>query len=121
MPRTPEANRAAVKKHYEANKQYYLDKNKKATAARVEYLVELREKTPCMDCGKNFPYYIMDFDHREAKPEKRVTTLVGSSWKRMLEEIEKCDIVCANCHRVRTWQRRLASQPLGESQETPVT
>ncbi len=106
MSASAEQNRAAVKKHYESNKQYYLDKNKRAAQRKTDYLIELREKTPCMDCGTNYPYYIMEFDHREKLPESRVTTLVGNSWKKLLTEIEKCDIVCANCHRVRTWQRR---------------
>lgn len=60
-----------------------------------------------MDCGQRFPPYVMDFDHRD--PGKKVGNVasmaVGSSVERLMEEIEKCDIVCANCHRIRTFTR----------------
>jgi L-lysine 2,3-aminomutase len=57
-----------------------------------------------MDCGVSYPYYVMDFDHRDpAKKKDGVATLVKKgNVKRLLEEIDKCDVVCSNCHRERT-------------------
>ena len=99
-------NRAAVKKHYEANKEKYFEKNKKETQKKIQYITYLRG-APCMDCLKSYPYYVMEFDHRgEAKKFKSVTSMVSNSWKQILAEIDKCDVVCANCHAVRTYNRR---------------
>jgi hypothetical protein len=53
----------------------------------------------------------MDFDHREATAKAgRVTGMIGRAGNaRILAEVAKCDIVCANCHRVRTFERRTSS------------
>lgn len=60
-----------------------------------------------MDCEIFYPYCVMDFDHRDGE-EKRGTInslLKSEPFKRVLEEIAKCDLVCANCHRKRTFLR----------------
>jgi hypothetical protein len=73
----------------------------------------LKEEHPCADCGEHYPYYVMDFDHvRGVKEfEVRIATASRKGWSRIYAEIAKCDIVCANCHRVRTWDR-MHSAPL---------
>ena len=73
----------------------------------VRELKNSLKEEPCKDCGCCFPPCAMDFDHRPG--EKKLSTvsqLSNSSRVKMLDEIIKCDVVCANCHRVRT-QRRL--------------
>jgi len=59
-----------------------------------------------MDCGGRFHPVAMDFDHVQEKTLS-VGTLVsaGFSEKRIEEEISKCELVCANCHRIRTYKR----------------
>jgi hypothetical protein len=92
-----------TKKYYEANKQYYKDK---ATERRLAFreIVNRIKDVPCMDCGNTFPPYVMDFDHRGDKVDN-VSRLSNNrvSIARIMEEIAKCDIVCANCHRIRTY------------------
>lgn len=91
-----------TKKYYEADKQYYKDRARERTK-RLRILVDSAKNIPCMDCGIKYPSYVMDFDHRENKIEN-VSGMVsrGVAVSKILEEISKCDIVCANCHRVRT-------------------
>lgn len=105
--------RALIRSHYENNKDYYKNKaalsNGTANAKRKQYVDKLKSETPCMDCGNKFPPVAMDFDHRDGNEKyKNVSQLLKYSWLKMLAEIDKCDIVCSNCHRVRT-QKRLAS------------
>jgi hypothetical protein len=71
-----------------------------------EYVRREKEK-PCTDCKRNFPYFVMDFDHREGSEKVAdINFLVHSlSWTRLKAEIQKCDVVCANCHRIRTQAR----------------
>jgi len=73
----------------------------------IEFLTTLRSR-PCADCDRRFDPSVMEFDHRDPTTKARlVTRLAGRvSRARLLEEIAKCDIVCANCHRVRTHARR---------------
>ena len=65
----------------------------------LAYLLE----HPCVDCGETDPV-VLDFDHLRDKT-KNVSALLKSTWTRILREIEKCDVVCANCHRRRTASR----------------
>ena len=66
------------------------------------------KSNPCMDCGKSFPYYVMDFDHRpdEKKSFEIAKSLYRYGLERVLAEINKCDLLCANCHRIRTHKRQ---------------
>lgn len=73
---------------------------------------------PCADCGGRFHPYVMDFDHRPGTEKHFAISLAANmniAWDRVLAEVAKCDLICANCHRVRTWNqieaRRLATPP----------
>jgi len=72
---------------------------------RVNYY----KRMPCMDCGQTFPEVCMDFDHRDADAKVRpISQMVNrrSSWATIRAEMDKCDLVCSNCHRIRTQSRR---------------
>ena len=57
---------------------------------------------PCVDCGESNPI-VLDFDHRDPSIKtSNVPRLTRYSWKRVIEELKKCDVRCSNCHRVRT-------------------
>ena len=60
---------------------------------------------PCKDCGGVFPVYVMDFDHRDpGDKEALISHLVNAlSLRRLVAEMAKCDVVCSNCHRIRTY------------------
>lgn len=104
-------------RYYAAHRDLELERVKKRQAATLQWLRELRRR-PCDDCGESFPPYVMDFDHRD--PSKKLFAITtGSSYLRsrekLIAEIEKCDIVCANCHALRTYaslmERRRRSTP----------
>lgn len=62
---------------------------------------------PCVDCKLTFPSECMDHDHVRGKKSFNVSLWVGSrrSLNVLKEELAKCDLVCSNCHRIRTKQR----------------
>ena len=60
---------------------------------------------PCTDCGDCFHHAAMDFDHVRGEKFKEVSAMWSYLWARVLEEVAKCDLVCANCHRLRTQAR----------------
>lgn len=62
---------------------------------------------PCADCGVKYPYYVMDFDHLRDKVKNISQTTQSWSVARIKNEITKCEIVCSNCHRERTFSRRV--------------
>lgn len=64
------------------------------------------KQRPCADCGNTFPEVCMDFDHRDpSKKLEAISRMVhrAVSWERLEAELAKCDLVCSNCHRIRTW------------------
>jgi len=92
-------------RYYAAHRAQEIERVRVRQAATLEFLRELR-RVPCADCRRNFEPYQMDFDHRD--PTKKSFNLTSSramlkNRQRLLEEIAKCDIVCANCHAIRTY------------------
>lgn len=71
-----------------------------------EYVRKIKESNPCTDCGQFYHYSQMDFDHIDFK-KQNIARLVNSeaSIKTIKQEIAKCELVCSNCHRIRTWSR----------------
>ena len=68
---------------------------------------------PCVDCGED-NWIVLDFDHVRGKKKNNVKTMCGArcySWKTILKEIKKCEVRCANCHRIIT-HKRLKNKPL---------
>ena len=100
-----ERARASRRLHYQNNKQQYIDRKLALQAEMRKVLDEIKD-APCMDCGVKYPPFVMDFDHRD--PTQKVDGLArlvrSGSMRKMLAEVEKCDVVCSNCHRIRTFQ-----------------
>jgi hypothetical protein len=74
-----------------------------------EHVRDLKDR-PCADCKKRYPFYVMDFDHRPKETKlfniaRYAASRVLSTYTRLDTEIAKCDVVCANCHRIRTHKR----------------
>jgi hypothetical protein len=82
----------------------------KVTALR-KWMNEIKSK-PCCDCGNTFEICCMDFDHREGTTKSyNIGSMFAHHYSMELIQIElkKCDLVCANCHRIRTRDRRTGS------------
>ena len=71
--------------------------------------IEKIKSVPCLDCGNSYPPEAMDFDHVRGTKKFNISTAHSKSWRVIEEEIAKCEVVCANCHRVRT-RRRLKTR-----------
>lgn len=101
--------RAYRKRRYEADGMWR-DSGGKASALK-DWMIELKA-APCADCTKTFDTCCMDFDHRDGETKAyNVGSMFAHHYSRELIEIEiaKCDLVCANCHRIRTRDRRTGS------------
>lgn len=74
--------------------------------SKRKLIIDLKDK-PCMDCGKTYPHPCMDFDHRPGTTKvKDLSQMTGYHEDTIRKEAAKCDVVCSNCHRVRTYNRR---------------
>ena len=95
---------------------YYKEPNRRKHLAQVarrrrkrirrhRQLIQDLKSQPCADCGEHFPYYVMDFDHLGGKIAEVSLMAPSYGTESLLTEVAKCDVVCANCHRVRTFER----------------
>ena len=71
---------------------------------RTRYLLEFFSEHHCVDCGESDPV-VLEFDHLRDKSFATGAKLAQFAWQTILDEIKKCEVVCANCHRRRTAQR----------------
>lgn len=73
-------------------------------------LHRIKELTPCADCGINYHPAQMTFDHLGEKTAS-INSMTSYSEERKVAELAKCEVVCANCHALRTWNRRQQGAP----------
>ena len=91
---------------YVAQPGAYRQRNREFRRGRVQWLRSLKVGRPCTDCGNVFPPEAMQWDHLPGMDKRGdVSTLTGLSMRQILDEIAKCDLVCTNCHILRTAAR----------------
>ena len=78
--------------------------------------VNALKDVPCADCKQRFSPVCMDFDHVRGMKVAAISQILAHRWDRVLAEIAKCEIVCANCHRIRTLERKRAKRAEVERQ-----
>jgi len=94
-----ECQKAYRRQHYLDNRQKYIDKAKRVRQEFVLWFQQYKATLKCKHCPEREPC-CLDFHHNSDDKEANVATLVHKGNKeRLLKEIAKCDVVCANCHR----------------------
>jgi|SRR5688572_13727192 len=79
--------------------------HRRALRSKRKWIAEFKNK-PCTDCKVNYPSYVMQFDHVIGEKKFNIgDSKCNYAKQTILEEIAKCEIVCANCHAERTYQR----------------
>jgi hypothetical protein len=99
--------------HYLANRAKYIARSQgrksELWAERTELLVAYFADHPCADCGETDPV-VLEFDHLRDKTFNIGSKLTNYSWSAVLAEMEKCEVVCGNCHKRRTAERRQSNR-----------
>jgi len=93
--------------YYQDNKEHIRCQVGAWAAKRRKELHAFRDwlkDQPCMDCGLKFPPVCMDFDHRDPSTKRYSPAIMFTHYTldAIQTELMKCDLVCANCHRIRT-------------------
>lgn len=82
-----------------------------------DFITAQKAGKPCAECKHMWPEYVMEFDHRDPDDKKyTISSMVHthwdtSKWCEIIEEIDKCDLVCRNCHRIRSFRSGLLGGP----------
>lgn len=99
--------RERSKEHYEKNAAAYVGRARRRAVVdrrhNREFVAEYLATHPCIDCGESDPV-VLEFDHREpgAKVDEVSRLIHNNTLTAVQAEIEKCDVRCGNCHRIRT-------------------
>jgi|TARA_R100001510_G_scaffold50593_1_gene49724 hypothetical protein len=101
------------KAHYEKNKKAYIEKAKKNKAIEKQKWVAFKATLSCTQCGEDHPA-ALDFHHvKRNKTNIKLHRLVKDGrFKKAYEEIKKCEVLCANCHRKLHYEERKKSPTL---------
>jgi len=100
------------RRSYNANNRSKKQERDRQNKVNAKIAIDKIKDVPCLDCGNRFPPVAMDFDHIGPK-SKSIAEMVSQGYKLqlILEEIAKCEIICACCHRVRTAKRKQNAAP----------
>jgi len=96
--------RTRGKTHYEHNKLKYIQGVLDRRDRNMQYIWEIKKSGKCAHCGEQNPI-VLDFDHLSGK-DRSISNAAWSCWSiaRLDKEIAKCQILCANCHRIKTFK-----------------
>ncbi len=100
--------RESARKHYarnsEAIQKRTVKNNRLIRLRNKAYIDSVKGTNPCADCGVSYPPYVMQFDHIVDGKRGNVADMArsGFSIENIQLEIDKCELVCSNCHAERT-------------------
>jgi hypothetical protein len=98
MQRENYANNPDRRRQIRQNDKVYVERNRQKVRA-------YKQVKGCADCGYNAHWAALQFDHLRDKEFNIADKVRKLSWNTILKEIEKCEVVCANCHSIRTVER----------------
>lgn len=103
-----ECSRKYIQSHYKNNLKYYISKalkrNRFVKERAYSYLGPYLLNHPCVDCGE-VDILVLEFDHRDRKVKEGAISHIiqkGATLEKLINEVQKCDIRCSNCHRRKT-------------------
>jgi len=117
MPAKDKTQRNATNRAgYERNKEQRQKKNRESKAAAKQRWQAFKSTLSCVQCGQNHPA-TLDFHHIEKHPDNRKVNklLTNKAFKQAAEEIKKCLVLCANCHRIHHHNERLEKKKGAEA------
>ena len=122
-----ERNPDYAKNYYQKNKEHLTFASRQHRAAKISLTPKIKDvkrfrvskrvicqnakARPCTDCGVQFASCAMDFDHVRGPKLFNISFHSGYTYEQLLAEIEKCEVVCSNCHRIRTAKRKGPRKP----------
>lgn len=113
MPYNDKQKQRKAEKAWQAqpkNRERRKQLKRERIAKRLAEIQKYKAENPCVDCGGKYHPECMDFDHiGDGNKFEVISRMIsgGYSEEKVKKEIEKCELVCSNCHRLRTFNRRI--------------
>lgn len=100
-----EKNREYQAKWFKENREIQINRIKELQKIKKLFIISYKENHPCTDCKKYYYSCQMQFDHTNETKEFELSKAWEHGWDAIELEISKCELVCANCHAIRTYKR----------------
>ena len=119
MAKNKALQREAAKRHYKKNRKKIIDRaaaHKKTTRCKIKvYITQIKQQARCESCGIQ-DYRVLDF-HHTGKKSANIGEAANLGWslKRVQLEIEKCRILCSNCHRILHYEKNFGGVEQADS------
>lgn len=85
-------------------------------ALRRAEIDKIKLARKCIDCGYDRDARALDFDHRDPSLKLAdISSMMNSTWPAILAELDKCDVRCACCHRIKTHRKPDSTVDVGLS------
>jgi DNA-directed RNA polymerase subunit M/transcription elongation factor TFIIS len=91
---------------YIADRESINKRTRERAAETTAWMRAIKKESGCVDCGYNAHPSALDFDHIGDDKHFDIGSNTSASRERLQAEMDKCEVVCANCHRIRTYKRR---------------
>lgn len=111
----PEKNREYQRRWYQKNRELQIARNQANKQEKIDWYRRYKSLQSCVSCGENHPA-TLDFHHRDPNDKVgQICELVRQNcgMEKILAEVAKCDILCANCHRKYHWDEKMGAKPNG--------
>lgn len=106
----PEKFRKQRREEYARNPERFKRANKASSDKRARILARYKMLKGCVRCGYRENPVALEFHHRDPSLKSfTVATGKGKAWRKVKAEIKKCDVLCANCHRITEWGLKWAT------------
>lgn len=107
IERTHGFSRGEIAFHLSSHvKRQAASKSNMSREKKRKLLQDYKEEVGCVDCGEMYPHFILEFDHLpEHTKVDTLSNLVSTAYDTILKELDKCEVVCSNCHNIRTYVR----------------
>lgn len=107
--RFPERSSASSRRWQQRHKDQVAAYTRNRAAEKRAFLASVKLTVGCVDCGYRGRFVALAFDHVGTDKVKDLSHMVGFSWGKVIAELDKCEVVCHNCHAVRTEERKLGA------------
>ena len=104
-PKYREQKRIYKNIYYKKHPEYFKEANKRVSFRTKELIWSVRASNYCTDCKRYFHPACMDFDHLKNKKCTIGKEYWAKKFETIFKEIKKCQLVCSNCHRLRSYKR----------------
>lgn len=89
---------------YPKNKEIHKQRANEVRKRGIKWLQEIKALSGCIDCGLK-DFRVLDFDHVTGEKKFNIGHELSFSKQKVINEINKCNVRCSNCHRIKTWER----------------